>query len=214
MRRILPFLSVVFLSDSRCTSPFLSLSLLSFPLPFFPSFLLSLLPSFPLISFPSYLLSLFPSFRLSFFPSYLLSPLPYFLISFFPSFLLPLLSPFPPSLFPYFSLSSFLSLFLSFLLSLFLSFPLSLFTYTSHTISFNFAVANPSGEVPAHGSIYLDWFFCPLERKLYEFAISVKYFPVVMESDFDGFDNEFDLDGNDVLSSDFDNTHNKGIHSE
>ena len=149
---------------------------------------------FSLSFFPSFLLSLFPYFPLISFPSILLSLFPSFPLSFFLSFLLSLLSPFPLISFP--------------------SFPLSLFTYTSHTISFNFTVANPSGEVPAHGSIYLDWFFCPLERKLYEFAISVKYSPVVMESDFDGFDNEFDLDGNDVLSSDFDNTHNKGIHCE
>ena len=47
--------------------------------------------------------------------------------------------------------------------------------------------ANPTGLVPAFKSVYLDWYFYPLEKKSYDLPINIKYSPVIKDDFFHSY---------------------------
>ena len=47
---------------------------------------------------------------------------------------------------------------------------------------------NPCGEIPALSSVYLDWYFHPIERKTYDLTLSIKYSPTLIDIDFGDFE--------------------------
>ena len=51
---------------------------------------------------------------------------------------------------------------------------------------------NACGEIPAQSSVYLDWYFHPLEKKAYDLALSVKYYPTPIDLDFGDFGRQDD----------------------
>ena len=67
--------------------------------------------------------------------------------------------------------------------------------------------------IPAYQSIYLDWYFYPLQIKTYELAIVIKYSPVIKDDFFNSFGHD-DIDrineGKSDYSdnNDFNNDHN------
>ena len=47
---------------------------------------------------------------------------------------------------------------------------------------------NPCGEIPALSSVYLEWYFHPLEMKTYNLALSIKYYPSPTDINFGDFE--------------------------